>query len=93
MLNCEICKKEIPREKNSVVCSEQCKNVRQKLFDIGTKYFPTHGCDNCWGDLHHGCSEQCKNEFGESIKFGQDLWSIIRLIYPSLSSRDKPDKE
>lgn len=78
---CEICKIEVPNEKNSVVCSEKCKAVRQKLFDLGNKYFPTHGCDNCWGDLHQGCSTQCQKEFRESLEFGQDLYSIIKLIY------------
>lgn len=81
-MKCEICNIEIPKEKNSVVCSDKCQEIRLLIFKIGDKYFPTNGCDNCWGDLHQGCSEQCRKEFRESLKFGQDLWSIIHLIYP-----------
>jgi len=81
-MKCEICNIEISREKNSVVCSEKCEAVRLKLFELGNKYFPTNGCDNCWGDLHSGCSEQCQKERKESMKFGTDLWSIINIIYP-----------
>ena len=80
-MKCDVCKTEIPREKNSVVCSDKCSRIRKRLAEIEHKYFPTHGCDNCWGDLHQGCTDQCNREFRESLKFGQDLWSIIRLIY------------
>jgi len=79
-IKCEICGK--TPMKNSVICSEKCKAVRLRIMEIGNKYFPTYGCDNCWGDLHEGCTEQCKKEFRESGEFGKDLWSIIRLIFP-----------
>jgi hypothetical protein len=79
-MECEVCKKELEKEKNSVVCSEHCKAVRQFIFDLNNKYFPTHGCDNCWGDLHSGCTEQCKKEFRESLEFGTDLWKLARII-------------
>lgn len=78
-MKCEICKKK-EAQKNIVICSDHCAKIRQKLFDLNNKYFPTNGCDNCWGDLHEGCSEQCKREFQQSMKFGQDLWSLVRLI-------------
>ena len=78
-MKCEICGKEAL--KNKVICSDHCAKIRQSLFDITNKYFPTHGCDNCWGDLHTGCTEQCKKEFSESLKFGTDLWNIIRIIF------------
>lgn len=81
-MKCEICKKELSQEKNSVVCSDKCSAVRKRILEIGDKYFPTHGCDNCWGDLHQGCTEQCKREFREAGEFFGDLWSIIQLIYP-----------
>ena len=50
-MKCVICKKEIDAKRNSVVCDEKCKNIRLKLLNLVTKYFPTNGCDNCWGDL------------------------------------------
>lgn len=80
-MKCDVCKAEIPRERNSVVCSDKCSNIRKRIFELDRKYFPTHGCDNCWGDLHRGCTEQCKKEFRESREFGQDLWSLVRLMY------------
>lgn len=84
---CEICgKKSI---KNKVICSDKCGEIRQKLIDLGRKYFPTNGCDNCWGDLHQGCTEQCQKEFRESLEFGKDLWSLIRIIYPNKESEEE----
>ena len=76
---CQVCEKK-EAMKNSIVCSEHCKAVRQMIFDLDTKYFPTNGCDNCWGDLHQGCSAQCKKEFRESLAFGKDLWKLYRFI-------------
>jgi hypothetical protein len=69
---CEICNKEVTLN-NSVVCSEKCASIRSKIMEIRNKYFPTNGCDNCRGDLHQGCSEQCNREFEASLKFGTDL--------------------
>ena len=78
---CEVCKK-TEAIKNKVICSEHCGAVRLKVFELDRKYYPTNGCDNCWGDLHQGCSEQCKKEFSDSLAFGKDLWSLVRIIYP-----------
>ena len=78
-MRCEICKKEALE--NKVICSEQCAKIRLKIFELGDKYFPTHGCDNCWGDLRQGCTEQCRKEFKEGGDFMSDLWSLIKLIY------------
>lgn len=83
-LKCEICQK--PAAKNLVICSDnRCAEIRKKIFELKDKYTPTNGCVNCWGDLHSGCSEQCKREFSKSLEFGKDLWSIIRIIYPKQS--------
>lgn len=79
-MKCEICKKEVSIERNSVVCSDKCSAIHKKILEFIDKYFPVYGCDNCWGDLHIGCSEQCKKEFRELSEFGQDLWSLVRLI-------------
>lgn len=79
-MRCEICNKEA--KKNLVICSsEKCSKVRLEIFRLIDKYFPTHGCDNCWGDLHQGCTEQCNKEFRESGKFAGDLWSLVHLNY------------
>lgn len=39
------------------------KTLQEEAREFQKKYFPTHGCDNCLGDLHEGCSEKCKSEF------------------------------
>lgn len=80
MIPCEVCNTPVPRSKNSVVCSERCKEIRSKAFDIVNKYSPTNGCDNCWGDLYQGCTDKCKEEFRISGEHTQDLWELIRLI-------------
>jgi predicted nucleic acid-binding Zn ribbon protein len=87
---CDVCFTPVPREKNSIVCSDECQNVRLKIFELERKYTPTNGCDNCWGDLYQGCTEQCKREFREALEFGKDLWSLVRTIYPKteLSQQD-----
>ena len=79
-MECEVCRKEA--RKNEIVCSEQCQAVRLKFMELDDKYFPTSGCENCRGDLHQGCSEKCKQESRDSYGFNQDLWSLIRIIYP-----------
>jgi len=76
MMKCEVCGNEA--RKNSVVCSDHCQEIRLKVFRLVDKYFPTNGCDNCWSDLHTGCSEKCKREFSDAMKFGQDVWELVR---------------
>lgn len=75
---CEICKKK--SMENKVICSDHCGDIRQMMFDLDKKYFPTNGCDNCWGDLGTTCSTQCKEEFQESREFYGDMWKLVRLI-------------
>jgi hypothetical protein len=76
-MKCEVCNKEAME--NKVICSEHCGKIRKMIFELKNKYFPTHGCDNCWGDLHQGCTEQCKKEFVESSAFYKDLWKLVNL--------------
>ena len=75
---CDVCDKE--RAKNLCICSDNCAKIRRMIFDLTEDYFPTNGCDNCWGDLNQGCSEQCKKEFSESLKFGTKLWKLVHFI-------------
>lgn len=86
-MKCVVCQKLLPLENNSIVCSDECQKIRLRMLELGNKYFPVNGCKNCWGDLRHGCSEKCRKEFREAGKFGQELWSIIRLIYPEAAKR------
>ena len=80
-MKCEVCNSEILERKNSVVCSDKCSKIRLLVYGIIQKHKPTNGCDNCWGDLHQGCSEQCKKESKEAFELAKDLWSLVRLIY------------
>jgi predicted nucleic acid-binding Zn ribbon protein len=81
-MKCEVCDKEISKKRHSVICSDRCGQIRLKIYKLIDKYFPVHGCDNCWGDLGQGCTEKCKKEFKDGHEFAQDLWSIINIIYP-----------
>ena len=83
-MKCIICKKEIKIEVDkptSTVCSGNCTEAYKMINEFEKKYFPTHGCDNCWGDLHQGCTEKCRKEFRQSFEFGQGLWEIIHKIF------------
>ena len=76
-MKCVVCEKEAL--KNKIICSEQCSEIRLKVFNLMDKYFPTNGCDNCWGDLGGRCSDECHKEFSNARKFGQDLWNLVIL--------------
>ena len=76
---------------NSVVCSDDCQKVRLQIFSLTDKYTPTHGCDNCWGDLGIGCSTKCRQEFKAMGKFSTDMWSLVHLI--TKHNKEIPDAE
>jgi hypothetical protein len=75
-MNCQICGKQA--SENSVVCSDECQNIRLAIFELINEVTPTNGCDNCWGDLHQGCTEQCKGEFERLSEFSEKLWSLVK---------------
>jgi len=83
-MKCEICEKEIDPKRNSVVCSDNCKEIRLRRLQIMDKYAHPNGCDNCWGDFHSGCTSQCKSEFQKYGELGQDLMELIRLVQQKL---------
>ena len=43
------------------------KQFRDEINKLKHKYTPTNGCDNCWCDLHQGCSEKCKEKWISSM--------------------------
>jgi hypothetical protein len=79
-MKCIICGKEV-KINNSIVCCDKCGTIYNKIIEIQNKYFPCHGCENCLGDLHQGCTEECKTEFDNYRIFGTDLWNLIHLIF------------
>ena len=76
-MKCEVCKKEAL--KNSVVCSKRCGRIRLRIIKLVDKYFPSHGCANCWGDLGGRCTDQCNKEFKEGARFAKDLWGLVQI--------------
>lgn len=80
-MKCQVCKEEIADTFNSVVCSDNCNEVRLKIIELASKFFPANGCPNCRGDLHQGCTEICKKETLDRHRFAQDLWLFVRFIY------------
>ena len=81
-MKCEVCNK--PARKNSIVCSDHCQKIRLIVFGLADKYFPTPGCNNCLGDLHGNCTEQCDREFKKLGEFSKDLWSLVELVLARL---------
>lgn len=78
-MKCQVCKIR-EAEKNSIVCGDACSKTRLEIIRLVNKYAPTNGCDNCWGDLHQGCTEKCKAEVKESGEFVAELYNLVRGI-------------
>ena len=78
MRKCGVCKRKA--KENLVVCSDECQKVRLEMSRLSEKYSPTKGCENCWGDLHQGCTRRCKKEFRESRKLYEDMRSLVELV-------------
>jgi len=77
MLQCEVCAQ--PAIDGQVICSDLCADIRLQVFALTKKYAPTDGCDNCWGDLHRGCSTKCKTQFKTAVALSRDLWNLVRM--------------
>lgn len=74
---CKICNVEEAKN-NSIVCSDDCTEIRLLMIKLVNICAPTNGCDNCWGDLGGGCTEKCKREFENSGKFAKELYSLVQ---------------
>ena len=79
-MKCEVCKTK-ESEKNTVVCSEKCNEIRLEIIRLANKYTPTNGCENCWGDLGQGCTYECKDEFKKATEFVEELQRIVRVSF------------
>ena len=77
-MKCQICRIN-ESEENKMVCSDRCNKIRLEIIRLSDKYTPTNGCNNCWGDLRQGCTEECKAEFKKSAQFISELYSLIRI--------------
>jgi hypothetical protein len=78
VLLCAVCRSR-SAEKNSIVCSDKCNEIRLRIIKLTSKYTPTNGCDNCWGDLHQGCTNKCKEEFKVAGEFVKELYELVRV--------------
>ncbi len=65
--------------------------ARKLLVKLIGKYAPTNGCDNCWGDLHVGCTEQCKQEFKKASEFAIELRDLREHYHKQQLKKDMPD--
>ena len=77
-MKCQVCKVR-EAENNSIVCSDRCHTVMKTIIELTSKYCPTHGCDNCWGDLGIGCTPKCREEFKNSGEFANELYALVRI--------------
>ena len=82
-MKCQVCKIN-EAEPNSIVCGDRCNNARLEIIRLTNKCTPTNGCANCWGDLHQGCTEKCKDEFKKSGEFVGELYSLVRGVLNAL---------
>jgi len=78
-MKCKVCKIN-EAETGSIVCSDECNEKRLTIIELSNIFTPTNGCDNCWGDLGQGCTEECKKEFRVSGEFIKALYSLVRNI-------------
>lgn len=52
--------------------------LRVSAVSIAYKLVPLpSGCSNCWGDLHEGCSDECRQS---SEKHSKKIDEAVRLI-------------
>jgi len=57
-MKCRICGRKA--KKNSIVCSDECQDIRLKMRELDKKYFPTNGCDKCGESLYQKPCEHKK---------------------------------
>lgn len=79
-MKCAVCKINEARA-NFITCSDRCDKIRLEIRRLTNKHAPTHGCDNCLGDLHQGCSAECKIEFKNSHEFTKELYALVRVAF------------
>ena len=77
-MKCQVCKVH-DAEKNTIVCSDNCNDIRLRIIVLSDKYTPTNGCENCWGDLGIVCTDKCQDEFNKSHVFITELFCFVRL--------------
>lgn len=94
-MKCSICEKEAMS--GSIVCSENCNEIRLMIIKLSNKHTPTNGCENCWGDLGQGCTDKCKNESKLSYEFIKKMYSLVRLALKAgaliVAEIDRPNSE
>ncbi len=77
-MKCMVCKIR-ESEKNSIVCSDSCDEIRLAILQLYYKYTPSKGCDNCWGDLGGNCTDECREESRRAHRFINELYKLVRL--------------
>ena len=56
------------------------EKIMELSNNIAIKYAPLHGCENCRGDLHQGCSDECKHEFEVFRSMRDDIKNTLDQI-------------
>lgn len=82
MNTCTVCGTELVKPYRSTLCGGICVDIHRKFMDLTFKYAHPTGCENCWGDLHGRCSDECIRTMKEYGEFMKDLWSLVRIVYP-----------
>jgi len=78
-MKCQVCKTN-EAEQNSIVCSRRCEKIRIAIIEMADKYTPTHGCENCLGDLGGNCTNECQEEFKKADEFIGKMDDFVRTF-------------
>ena len=95
---------EIEMIRNKIGNLESCRIeqiARNAINDEFKKeYFPTDGCDNCWGDLYQGCTAECREQGRKSQAFWVEVNRAIntaivetyKVMTPKLKIKEQPNE-
>ena len=65
--------------------------LRQELVGLAYKYIELpSGCDNCWGDLHLSCTDDCR---ASSREHNEKIMDFVKTMYALLSEQRKKERE
>ena len=70
---------------------KQEKRLRSELVNLAYKIIPLpSGCSNCWGDLHEGCTDECRRSRDEhSEKIDLVIKRVKKLLAKELDIQRK----
>ena len=59
---------------------KEIKQVNELIRKISDEFAPSNGCENCWGDLHQGCTEECVETLKKWGKLFREIDSLKEYL-------------